>query len=222
MSEQHSGSNRLSLIPSNTGSTDSATEMARLSSDESDGPALPPVLQSLDDSTCREILTRLDEPKSASDLREDCGLSSSTVYRKLELLRESALVPVVIALAWLLGTMAVLDIPFNSETVVITSLAIGLGVDYSIHVSERFVDERARHDSLADALSTALTGTGGALLGSAVTTASGFGVLALALSPPLQRFGIVTGLSIVYAFVACMTVLPCLLVIRERLLTRLA
>ncbi|MGN8215895.1 efflux RND transporter permease subunit [Halococcus salifodinae] len=132
------------------------------------------------------------------------------------------LVPVVIALAWLLGTMAVLDIPFNSETVVITSLAIGLGVDYSIHVSERFVDERARHDSLTDTLSTALTGTGGALLGSAVTTASGFGVLALALSPPLQRFGIVTGLSIVYAFVACMTVLPCLLVIRERLLTRLA
>jgi predicted RND superfamily exporter protein len=133
-----------------------------------------------------------------------------------------ALVPVVIALAWLLGTMTVLDIPFNSETVVITSLAIGLGVDYSIHVSERFVDERARHDSLADALSATLTGTGGALLGSAVTTVAGFGVLALALSPPLQRFGIVTGLSIVYAFVACMTVLPCLLVVRERLLARLA
>ncbi|WP_049998331.1 efflux RND transporter permease subunit [Halococcus sediminicola] len=130
------------------------------------------------------------------------------------------IVPVLLALAWLLGTMAALDIPFNSETVVITSLAIGLGVDYSIHVGERFVDERARHDSLADALSATLTGTGGALLGSAVTTAAGFGVLALALSPPLQRFGIVTGLSIVYAFVACMTVLPCLLVIRERLLTR--
>lgn len=132
------------------------------------------------------------------------------------------LIPVIIALAWLLGTMAVLDIPFNSETVVITSLAIGLGVDYSIHVSERFVDERARHDSLPDTLTTALTGTGGALLGSTVTTAAGFGVLALALSPPLQRFGIVTGLSIVYAFIACMTVLPCLLIIRKRLLARLA
>jgi predicted RND superfamily exporter protein len=133
-----------------------------------------------------------------------------------------AIVPVLIALAWLLGTMAVLDIPFNSETVVITSLAIGLGVDYSIHVSERFIDERERHDSLADMLSATLTGTGGALLGSAVTTAAGFGVLALALSPPLQRFGIVTGLSIVYAFIACMTVLPCLLVVRERLLARMA
>lgn len=132
------------------------------------------------------------------------------------------LLPVVMALAWLLGTMSLLDIPFNSETVVITSLAIGLGVDYSIHVSERFVDERARHDSLAETLGTALEGTGGALLGSAVTTAAGFGVLALALSPPLQRFGIVTGLSIVYAFIACVTVLPCLLVVRERVLTRVA
>jgi predicted RND superfamily exporter protein len=128
------------------------------------------------------------------------------------------LVPVLVALASLLGTMAVFDIPFNSETAVITSLAIGLGVDYSIHLSERFVDERARRDSLDAALAAAVTGTGGALLGSAATTASGFGVLALALSPPLQRFGIVTGLSIVYAFVACVVLLPCLFVVRERLL----
>ena len=130
------------------------------------------------------------------------------------------LVPVIIALAWLLGTMAALDIPFNSETVVITSLAIGLGVDYSIHFGERFIDERARWDSLERSLSATLTSTGGALLGSAITTACGFGVLALALSPPLHRFGTVTGLSIIYAFVACMTVLPCLLIIRERTLMR--
>jgi hydrophobe/amphiphile efflux-3 (HAE3) family protein len=132
------------------------------------------------------------------------------------------ILPVLIALAWLLGTMSVLDIPFNSETVVITSLAIGLGVDYSIHLSERFIDERARRDSLQSTLSAALTGTGGALLGSAVTTACGFGILALSLSPPLHRFGTVTGLSIVYAFVACVTVLPSLLVVRERIITRLA
>jgi predicted RND superfamily exporter protein len=67
------------------------------------------------------------------------------------------LIPVLIALAWLLGTMSVLNIAFNSETVVITSLAIGLGVDYSIHLGERFVDERARHDSLKDTLSATLT-----------------------------------------------------------------
>lgn len=82
---------------------------------------------------------------------------------------------------------------------------------------ERVVDERARHDSLENTLSAALTGTGRAL-----TTACGFGVLALLLSPPLHRFGVVTGLSVVYAFVACVTVLSCLLVIRERILKRSA
>ncbi|USZ67437.1 MMPL family transporter [Halorussus salilacus] len=126
------------------------------------------------------------------------------------------LVPVVCALAWLLGTMWVLDIPFNTETAVITSLAIGLGVDYSIHFSERFVEERRGSDSTAETLRTTITGTGGALLGSATTTAAGFGVLGFALTPPIRRFGIVTGLSIVFAFVACMTVLPSLLVLWDR------
>ncbi|OIB58268.1 efflux RND transporter permease subunit [Natrialba sp. SSL1] len=130
------------------------------------------------------------------------------------------LAPVVAALAWLLGAMAVLDIPFNSETAVITSLAIGLGVDYSIHVGERFVAEREQQPTLESALAATVTGTGGALLGSALTTAAGFGVLALALAPPLQRFGLVTGVSIIFAFVACLTVLPCLLVLRERVLDR--
>ncbi|GAB3019964.1 efflux RND transporter permease subunit [Natronobiforma cellulositropha] len=128
------------------------------------------------------------------------------------------LAPVVAALCWLLGVMALLGLPFNSETAVITSLAIGLGVDYSIHVGERFVAERDRREDLGEALSATVTGTGGALLGSAATTAAGFGVLALALAPPLQRFGLVTGLAIVFAFLACLTVLPCLLVLRERVL----
>jgi predicted RND superfamily exporter protein len=129
-------------------------------------------------------------------------------------------IPVVLALAWLLGAMSLLGIPFNSETAVITSLAIGLGVDYSIHAGERFVVEREQRETLDEALDATLTGTGGALLASAATTASGFGVLALSLSPPLRRFGLVTGAAIVFAFVSVMTVLPCLFVIRERLSER--
>jgi predicted RND superfamily exporter protein len=131
------------------------------------------------------------------------------------------LAPVVAALCWLLGAMALLGLPFNSETGVITSLAIGLGVDYSIHAGERFVAEREHRDSIEAALRATMTGTGGALLASAATTAAGFGVLSLSLAPPLQRFGIVTGTAIVLALVASLTVLPSLLVVRERLLDRL-
>jgi predicted RND superfamily exporter protein len=140
-------------------------------------------------------------------------------YRSLSL-GVVVLLPVVVSLAWLLGAMSALGIAFNSETAVITSLAIGLGVDYSIHAGERFVDERRRRDSLSEAVRRTITGTGGTLLASAATTAAAFGVLAFALSPPLQRFGTVTGLAIIFAFVAVVTMLPGLLVLRERTIER--
>ncbi|MEQ9735744.1 MAG: MMPL family transporter, partial [Algiphilus sp.] len=113
-----------------------------------------------------------------------------------------------------------LDIPFNSETVVISSLAIGIGVDYSVHIGERFLAQERLAASLAERMETVLTGTGGALLGSTATTVGGFGVLALAISPPLQRFGIVTALAILLTFIATMLVLPALLVLRERWIDR--
>ena len=92
MTDRHVGSSRFPLIPSYTDSTDSATELDRWSTDEPDGPDLDTVLRSLEDNNCRAILRLLDSPKSASELREVCDLSSSTVYRKLELLRDAALV----------------------------------------------------------------------------------------------------------------------------------
>ncbi|MEF8784779.1 MAG: MMPL family transporter [Haloarculaceae archaeon] len=126
------------------------------------------------------------------------------------------LVPVLVALAWVLGTMYLLDIAFTTETAIITSIAIGLGVDYSIHVAERFVLERDRTDDVETALDATIRGTGGALLGSAATTTVGFGVLMLALVPSLQRFGTVTAITIVYAFLASVVVLPSVLVLWTR------
>jgi predicted RND superfamily exporter protein len=128
------------------------------------------------------------------------------------------MVPVVFGLSWILGTMYLLGISFNSETAIIASIAIGIGVDYAIHVSERFVEERARTGDALAALDATVAGTGGALLASAVTTAGGFGVLIFALVPSLQRFGLVTSTAIVYAFLASVVVLPSLLVLWDRYL----
>ncbi len=63
---------------------------------------------------------------------------------------------------------------------------------------------------------TTLTGTGGALVGSAATTVGAFGTLAQAIFPLLQQFGIITGLTIIYAFLASVLVLPSLLVLWTR------
>ncbi|MEF8825944.1 MAG: MMPL family transporter, partial [Halapricum sp.] len=125
-------------------------------------------------------------------------------------------VPVAFTMAWVLGTMAVLDISFNIVTGLITGLTIGLGVDYSIHISERFNQELVDADTIAAALRETVAGTGSALLSSAVTTGGAFAVLLIAVLPFLQTFGLLAGLTIVYAFVASVFVLPSLLVVWAR------
>ncbi|MDZ7746686.1 MAG: MMPL family transporter [Halobacteriales archaeon] len=126
------------------------------------------------------------------------------------------LLPVAFTVAWILGTMYLLGISFNVLTGMITSLTVGLGVAYSIHISERYNQELSRTGDVWDSMERTVTGTGGALLGSAATTIGGFGVLVFAILPPLQQFGLITGMTILYAFLASVLVLPSLLVIWTR------
>lgn len=128
------------------------------------------------------------------------------------------LVPVTLSVAWILGTMTLLGIPFNVLTVTITSLGIGLGVDYSIHVSARYRLELRERGTVREALEATVTGTGGALLGSATTTVAAFGTLGLALLPVLGQFGVITAVAIAYAFAASVVGLPALLVLWTRYL----
>ncbi|RQH02528.1 efflux RND transporter permease subunit [Natrarchaeobius oligotrophus] len=126
------------------------------------------------------------------------------------------MLPVLFALSWILGAMYLLEIPYNSETAIITGIAIGIGVDFAIHITERYVQERDDADEPIGALSATVRGTGGALLASALTTVAGFGILTLTLVPSLQRFGAVTALTIAFAWVASVLVLPSLLVLWDR------
>ncbi|PSP88544.1 Patched family protein [Halobacteriales archaeon QS_4_69_34] len=122
------------------------------------------------------------------------------------------LLPVTMALTWILGTMALLGVPFTVVTAVITSFTIGIGVDYSIHVSERYVGELDRGRSVREALGRSVTGTGGALLGSAATDVAGAAVLVFAILTPLRQFGVVMSLTVIYTLLASVIVLPSLLV----------
>ena len=126
------------------------------------------------------------------------------------------IVPVVVTVALLAGSMRALGIPLNASTGTMLALTIGLGVDYSVHDVHRFADEFETHD-LATAMDRTVRGTGGALLGSVLTTIFGIGVLALAVFPAIGQFGILTALSVAYAFLTSLLVLPSVLVVWDRL-----
>ena len=119
-----------------------------------------------------------------------------------------AVAPIVMVLVWVLGTMALLDIPYNVITALITALSIGIGVDYTIHIVHRYEREFAHSRDPEAAARRTLGTTGSALLGSALTTALGFGVLIFSSVTPFQQFGIVTAITIAYALIAAVVVVP--------------
>jgi predicted RND superfamily exporter protein len=127
------------------------------------------------------------------------------------------LVPIVVTLALIAASMRALGIPINALTATILSIAIGLGTDYSAHMVHRFADEYERTPDLFAALERAVRGTGGALTGSMLTTTTGIGVLALAITPVLGQFGIITGLSIFLSYATALVVTPSVLVVWEQL-----
>ena len=124
--------------------------------------------------------------------------------------------PIAIAVASLIGTMRYLGMPLNALTGTILSIAIGVGIAYSVHITARFIDEYNESGETYASLRTTLTGTGGALTGSMLTTALGTGSLALAITPVLGDFGFLMAMSVVYSFVAAVVALPPALFLWDR------
>ncbi|MDH3605691.1 MAG: MMPL family transporter [Acidimicrobiia bacterium] len=124
--------------------------------------------------------------------------------------------PVAFIVLLVFGVMAVRGIPFNPVTAIIANLAIGIGVPYTIHITHRYQEDRLRYATPEEAIRSTTTHTGGALAGSAFTTAAGFGVLITSTLKPFQQFGEVTFWSIVTAMIGAVFVLPSLLVLWDR------
>jgi len=81
--------------------------------------------------------------------------------------------PVVFVLLMSVGTMYLLGISINPMTSLVGSLTIGLGITYSIHITQRFLEEIDRFDDIDKACRYTVTHTGTALFGAAVTTIAG-------------------------------------------------
>ena len=128
--------------------------------------------------------------------------------RKSYILGLITTLPVVISLLWILGTMYILGINFNVVTVTVTSLTIGLGITYAIHITHRFLEDWDREESIEDAIRKTLRHTGTSIFGAAATTMAGFGTLILSSMPPIRQFGEIAFLSIFYSFMLSVFILP--------------
>jgi hydrophobe/amphiphile efflux-3 (HAE3) family protein len=111
------------------------------------------------------------------------------------------ILPIVLAVSWMYGTMAWLDIPLSIATAGVGALILGLSVEYDVFYVERFEEEYIKLKSYEKALISAVPKAGYPIIGSSLTTMSGFFALMLAVMPMLQNLGFTLGIGIFYSVV---------------------
>jgi len=90
-----------------------------------------------------------------------------------------ACTPIVLTVLINFGTMAITGIPLDVATTMIASVAIGTGVDYSIHFANRLRRALGQNESMEAALRLTLSQVGKAITANALSVALGFLVLIL-------------------------------------------
>ncbi len=122
------------------------------------------------------------------------------------------IIPVVISVLFIYAVMGFLNIWLAVGTSMFAAIAIGLGVDFSVHTMERLkvlIRERAyTYDQAVDRL---YSSTGRALLFNFAALALGFGVLISSEVVPLVKFGGLVAVAVTVSFIASITLLPALL-----------
>jgi hydrophobe/amphiphile efflux-3 (HAE3) family protein len=111
------------------------------------------------------------------------------------------ILPIILAVSWMYGTMAWLDIPLSIATAGVGALILGLSVEYDVFYVERFEEEFAKLKSYDKALMSAVPKAGYPIIGSSLTTMSGFFALLLAVMPMLQNLGFTLGIGIFYSVI---------------------
>ena len=137
------------------------------------------------------------------------------VFRRLSDISISALT-VALGALWALGAMAWFDLKFTMIHVALIPLILGLGIDYSIHMLNRYYEGLDKGMRARRAISTSIRTTGAAITLAAVTTIIGFSSFMISDFPAISTLGAFASLGIAFTFLLAMTFLPAMLLLRDR------
>jgi len=116
--------------------------------------------------------------------------------------------PILIVVVWLYGAIAAFGYGLNMVTVAIAAISLGVGIDYVIHVVERFREERARGIEVLPALSMVGAASGVALVGSALSDITGFMIISRSSMGFFSSFGLFSALMIALSLIASLILTP--------------
>jgi predicted RND superfamily exporter protein len=123
------------------------------------------------------------------------------------------IVPNLLAAACVLGLMGLVGIPLDVMTITIAAITIGIAVDNGIHYIYRFREEFAESGDYIATLYVCHANIGRAVFYTSTTVIFGFSILMLSNFLPTIYFGVLTGLAMLIALLASLTLLPRLILI---------
>jgi predicted RND superfamily exporter protein len=121
-------------------------------------------------------------------------------------------VPILVTASISFGTMGFLDIPLNTTSALLSSIAIGIGIDYAVHFIEQYRNnaKKTNYDMLLTAEKT-MSHAGRAIVFNAIVVIAGFLVLLFSVFPPNRELGALVSLNMFTSFVGTVTILLVLL-----------
>jgi uncharacterized protein len=124
-----------------------------------------------------------------------------------------AMLPLSIAISLLFGLMGYLGIELNLITAMLSSIMVGVGIDYTIHFLWRYRDERRAKGDVVAAVKSTLTTTGRGILFNALSVVVGFIVLLISSFFPVKFFGLLVVVSITACLICALVLLPAIVVV---------
>jgi predicted RND superfamily exporter protein len=119
-----------------------------------------------------------------------------------------ALIPLLVGITLMMGGMVVFDIPMNFINIFVTTMIIGIGVDYGIYILHRYGEVK---DLPPAEFEEGIRETGKAVAAAAMSTIVGFGSIIFSHYPGLRSTGKVAILGAFFTSLVATTLLPAFL-----------
>ena len=116
-------------------------------------------------------------------------------------------VPILITASISFGVMGLLGIPLSTTTALLSSIAIGIGIDYAIHFLQNYRMHLQNGLGHMEAVYASMTGTGRAILFNAVVVISGFLVLLFSVFPPNRTLGALVSMNMFTSLLGTLSVM---------------
>ena len=124
-----------------------------------------------------------------------------------------ALLANVIPISLLFGIMGWLNIPLDIMTITIAAIAIGIGVDDTIHFIHRFKEEFKKDHNYVNSMRRSHESIGYAMYYTSLVIIMGFSILVLSNLIPTIYFGLLTVITMITVLIANLLLLPRLILI---------